>query len=102
MEIESHGVDNYKFTKFGDYITITKPQILAKNIIMGQLYIDIAGKVEATNHITGEKAIINCIPRSWKKMSEISGVGIDKSGKVKYEFSGSWLSEVKLKNLETN
>jgi hypothetical protein len=34
---------NYKFEKFGDYITITKPFILAKNIIMGQLYLDVSG-----------------------------------------------------------
>jgi len=53
---------------------------------MGQLYIDVSGRVEAINHISGEKAIVDYTPRSWSKMSQISGKGFDKNGKVKYEF----------------
>lgn len=66
---------------------------------MGQLFLDVSGKIEARNHVTGEKCILTCKPRAWSKLSEVEGECFDKNGKLKFTISGSWLSEIILKDV---
>ena len=54
-------------------ISVGRPKVLAQNIVLGKLYIDITGEVEAINHRTREKAVIKFITRGWNTMSYLSG-----------------------------
>lgn len=46
---------------------------MAKNIVLGTIYIDVTGEIEAINHKTREKAVIKFFTRGWNSMSYLTG-----------------------------
>ena len=80
---------------------MTRPIIIFKNIMMGTLYAEIEGSMQAINHITGEKADINFKSKSWSAQSSVTGKCFDSSGKLKYEISGSWLDKLYLRDVDS-
>ena len=56
---------DYVYTDYNDYITMTRPTIVFKNIAFGTLYAEIEGSMEAKNHLTGERAEINFKSKGW-------------------------------------
>ena len=53
LEIEQDGLGDIIFHKFyNEHISISKPTILAKNLIWGGLLIDIGGYMKAINNKT--------------------------------------------------
>ena len=82
LEFPQFGVQNVYMKKYDENITITKPMIQAKNLIFGGLFIDIDGTVEAINHKTKEKVVVNFIQKqSSSKNSSIEGKAYDANGR---------------------
>jgi hypothetical protein len=89
------------FEDNAEWISISRPQILAQNIVFGTLYIDLGGTVDVLNHKSGAKGELKFKPKSWSKDSEIIGSASDASGSKKYEIRGSWKGEIFLKSLDS-
>jgi len=53
VDVNSLGTFEAKIKKFNEHITISKPHVLAKNIIFGGLFIDLDGFMKSKNHQTG-------------------------------------------------
>ena len=53
VEITQVGQFDMHFEKFDEDIVFQKPQIIAKNIIFGGLYIDLEGCVKGISYKTG-------------------------------------------------
>lgn len=78
-----------------------KPQVQAKNIIFGQVYVDLSGTVTATNHTTGDRVEMEFHAKDSYKNSYLTGTGYDASGRAVLKISGSWLTAVHFKDLTT-
>ena len=79
-----------------------KPTMLFQNIIWG-MYVDMEGEIVGINHKTGEKLVVQFIKQKSKtKKSRIHGFVYDKNEYPKIEIYGSWLSEITIKNLDTD
>ena len=66
---------NYNLEKYGDFITVSKPDIKFHNVIFGTLYADLYGKIMSRNHKTGESATVQMIANGNK--SKIDGFVLD-------------------------
>jgi len=75
---------------------------LAKNIVLGTIYIDVTGEIEAINHKTREKAVIKFFTRGWNSMSYLTGQIFDADGEEKYTLKGSWTDKIFMVNSLTN
>ena len=75
---------------------------MVNNIVFGGMTFDIDGVTKAMNKSTGDSLELKFIPKSWSKPSKLEGTCKDKSGKVIYEISGSWLDQISIKKLSTN
>jgi hypothetical protein len=58
MEVHQKGYFDYYYEKFNETISIGRPKIIANNIVMGKLYLDINDEITVLNHKTREKANI--------------------------------------------
>jgi hypothetical protein len=65
------------------------------------MYFDLEGECDGINERTGDTLNVKFNPRSWSSNSYITGSAKDKSGKVKYEISGSWIDKIYVTNLQT-
>lgn len=95
------GVNSVYNKKFDEAFSVSKPTIKVVNLIWGGMYIDITGYTETLNHKTGEKLKINFYEKKGDKNSYVEGFGYDPNGKKIVEISGTWLSEIKVKDLRT-
>lgn len=86
---------------YDENLSITKPELNCINIIWGGMYVDFTGCVECLNHNTREKIKINLYEKTDKTTSYIEGFGYDAEGKKVVEITGTWLSEIKVKDLRT-
>lgn len=57
-EITETGCNDIFFSKYNQHYTTGLPIIKAKNLIFGQLFIDLSGSFEIVNHQSPEKAIV--------------------------------------------
>ena len=62
---------------------------------------DLSGTILAKNHHTGDTAELTLSSKGKSGKSAISGFGYDSNFNKLYEISGSWLDEIKIKNLRT-
>ena len=74
---------------------------MVKNIIFGSTFVDFGCVVISKNHKTGEVVEVTLFEARGNEPSYLKGKGFDKNGDVTYEIEGSWLSEVRIKHLET-
>ena len=65
------------------------------------MYADIDGKIEAINHVSGEKALVEFHTSGFRSSSKITGKCFDSRGNLKYEIHGSWLDQIYLKEIKT-
>ena len=75
---------------------------MAKNIVLGKIYIDISGEIEAINHKTREKAVIKFYTRGWSTMSYLTGQIFDVNGEERYKIKGSWADKIFMVDTQTN
>ena len=59
------GVYHFRFSQYGDEITVTKPSIKINNLVMGQMSFDLEGKIVAKNSRTGDLVEIDLVSKSW-------------------------------------
>lgn len=69
---------------------------MACNLIIGQMYVDVAGEAEAINHKTGERAELKFNTRGWSVLSTMEGKIFDSAGTLQYTIEGSWLDRLYL------
>ena len=103
MEFKALGTAYIKLLKHKDVITYKRPTISIQNIIIGTMYVDYYGEMPYVNHTTGDTASITLKQQSWtgKNACEVVGEIKDKTGKVKYDFSGRWDTSLKVVNRDT-
>ena len=65
MLVNQIGYQDYHFEQFDETITIGRPPVHACNLIIGQLYVDVDGQIEAINHKTGDRAAIKFNLKGW-------------------------------------
>lgn len=63
VEIYQQGAVNIHIKTTNEHISVTKPRVLAKNLIWGGLFVDIDGKVESLNHETGSRIELEFIEK---------------------------------------
>lgn len=86
MQLSASTVIDYVYENFGDEcITVYRPKIIVNNVVLGTLYVDFDGTVEAINHRTGEKAVITFYTAGWSSNSKIEGKVLDSNGTARYK-----------------
>ena len=63
MEITQVGAYDFINKKYGDHISMTKFNVMLKNLIWGGFYVDFEGQCKAINHMTGERVEFEMISR---------------------------------------
>ena len=101
MNVIQLGYTDYFYKDYDEVISIKKPTALACNLVLGQVYIDFEGTVDAINHNTNEKAIINFQPRGWTTSSLLTGSIFDSNGTEVYKLEGTWLDKVYMVSCKT-
>lgn len=104
IDIDLMGATNIYNKKFDEHLSISKPMVCIRNLMIGTLYMDIHGSMTAINHKTGEKVVLEFELRSghddWVG-SKVYGKGYDAKGKQTLEIDGSWLTDVFFHDLVT-
>lgn len=88
------------FSNFDETISFTKPKTIVRNLIMGQMYIDTAGKSILTNN-NGDVCEIEFLEKSGNVIGDLKGEAKDENGTVKYKLEGNWLSHLEVTNVDT-
>lgn len=73
-------------------------------IMIGNPTVDNFGKMEVTNHTTGDKIIVDMKQRGWRAASayQLSGHVVDKVGKTHWAMGGHWNSKIFAKKVIGN
>lgn len=73
-------------------------------IMIGNPTVDNFGKMEVTNHTTGDKIIVDMKQRGWRAASayQLSGHVVDKAGKTHWAMGGHWNSKIFAKKVIGN
>ena len=101
MEFKCIGLQHMYLQRYGnEHISIKRPDNSANNLIAGNIYVDVHGKMELMNHTKGIKCEINIERQAWttRVTHKCNGKVIDSSGKTKYEISGRWSEFLELKD----
>jgi len=80
---------------------VKRPFIIGRNVFIGKLYLDLKGTILAKSHKTGAEGTITFHPSSTFSDSSIQGTIKDGSGRQKFEISGTWKSDIFLRDLAT-
>jgi hypothetical protein len=64
------------------------------NLILGSMYLDMEGTINAKNKTTGDSLEITFTPKGWRNERSLAGKVSDKNGKTVYTIQGPWLSEL--------
>ena len=57
IDVELMGATNVYNNKYNEHISFSKPIVVIRNLMIGELYVDIRGSMTAINHKTGEKVV---------------------------------------------
>lgn len=70
---------------------------------MGKLYVDVHGKLEATNLTKNIKAELTIHRQGWtaKNAYKVEGKGMDQNGDVKFTVNGRWNEYLNVKDAQT-
>jgi len=80
--------------KFNELISFTKPKAIAKNLIVGKMFLDACGIMEVRNNRTGDTCEIELFDKSKDIQGKIIGEAKDILGNIKYKLEGNWLSHL--------
>ena len=96
----ANSIQSYVLEKYGDFITMSKPDIKIYNIIFGTMYADLSGTIKGMNHATGERSEVKLIAKGAK--SKVEGSIYNSRGKEVLKITGSWLNEISIKDVSNN
>jgi hypothetical protein len=88
LRFKQIGFQKFLLDKHNDVIKTSKMDVVACNLILGNMYVDMDGSIEGINETTGDKLIVQFTPTSWKSNGRISGKVSDASGKVHWKIEG--------------
>ncbi len=88
------------FKNFNENVVFNKPLCVVRNLIFGNLHLDMEGKFEIKND-KGDICEIEMIPSTTGTLGNIRGSAMDLSGKKYIEIEGNWLKEISVKNVLT-
>lgn len=80
MLVNQIGHQDYHFEQYDETITIGRPPVHACNLVVGQLYVDVDGQIEAINHKTGDRADIKFNLKGWTTQSTMEAKIFDGQG----------------------
>lgn len=103
MEFQSINPGYIKLKRHKDFITYKRPKTTVKNLIMGEMYIEVHGQIPLTNRTTGDTGLLELKERGWggSGAHEMTGWIKDKNGTVKYKLEGKWNSHLNAINATT-
>lgn len=98
------GVTKYTLPKWKETYVSSKPTFTAGNLIIGQMYLDMVGKVRMECTENGNYAEVEFTKRGWSASSyfKCEAVIFNAQKQQKYKINGDWSSEFILINLDTN
>ena len=75
-----------------EHYVVNRPVTTANNLIIGTLYLDLAGETVAVNRSTGDKWVFRFIKRGWsnKNAYKVEGEIFDGEGNHVYDVYGHW------------
>ena len=87
----------------GEHFVVNRPITTANNLILGTLYLDLAGESIAVNRNTGDKWVFRFIKRGWgnKNAYKVEGEIFDGDGNHVYDVYGHWHRAIYIKHKET-
>ncbi|KAI6653376.1 Oxysterol-binding protein-related protein 2-like isoform X1 [Oopsacas minuta] len=102
IDILIDGTFNYEFLdengEVETLITLSNvPPCSARNIIMGNIWLERHGVMHFVNHTTGHKLNLNFKKKNWfnnRELHAVEGVLVDKNGKELRNLYGNWNNEV--------
>lgn len=92
-----NGVINSKGVKVDEELySWKKVNTSVVGIMLGNPTVDNFGKMEVTNHTTGDKIIVDLKQRGWKASSayQLNGYVVDRNGKQRWAIGGHWNSKI--------
>ena len=96
MFVNQLGYQDYYFDKFDEWISVGRPSVMACNLIIGTMYVDVSGECDAMNHKTGERAELKFNEKGWSSDSTVSVKIYDSFDTLTYTIEGSWLNSLYL------
>ena len=88
--------------KYGnEHISIKRPDNSANNLIAGNIYVDVHGKIEVINHSKNLTCEMNVERQGWttRVTHKCLGKVKDSSGSEKFEIAGRWSEYLTIKDL---
>lgn len=101
VEFCQFGTFDIYFKKYDEHVACEKTRAMAKNVILGGVYFDAEDTIKIKSLKTGAYVTMTYVPRQGDRQSYIEGTGFDANDRPVYKISGSWLSDLTLKNLLT-
>eukprot|EP01071_Lankesteria_metandrocarpae_P009185 Lankesteria_metandrocarpae@DN5156_c0_g1_i2.p1 len=79
-----------------DHYTFNRAKMAVKNIVFGQLQLDLFGVVTVVNHITGDYAVLEYLPKGWwgAEFHRMRGAVFNANGVPFYRIGGNWSNEI--------
>ena len=94
MNVHPLGPQDVYFERYDEWLSITRAQVVVRNLVFGNTYIDVTGTANITNYKTGETGFIKFIPSGWSVGPKIEGKIFDSSGKEIMTVKGSWYDQI--------
>lgn len=103
LEFRVTGLQHIVLTDTNEHIIVKRPDNSANNLIVGKLYVDIHGTLEATNLTKNIKTELIIHRQGWtnKNAYKVEGKGMDINGDVKFEVNGRWNEYLNIKDSNT-
>jgi len=74
-----------------------RPKTFVNNVILGKMWINIAGEIDITNHQTNDICHVNFYPHSTFSripVNKVSAIIKDNSNQAKYFLDGLWTNKI--------
>ena len=102
VKISQFDVIDFYLKNFDEHLTISKPTILAKNIIFGGFYIDFDGTIACVSNKNNVQVTLQFFEKKGNTNSYIKGEARDSEGKLKFKIEGSWLTQIRIIDVVKN
>mmetsp|Transcript_6883 Transcript_6883/g.6177 ORF Transcript_6883/g.6177 Transcript_6883/m.6177 type:complete len:154 (-) Transcript_6883:425-886(-) len=103
MEFQSLSTAFIKLKRYNETITYKRPKTTVKNLIMGEMYLEVHGELPFVNKTTGETGLLELKERGWggSGAHQMTGWVKDKNGNMKYKLEGKWNSQLEAIDVNT-
>lgn len=100
LEVNNIGRCYTTFSNYNDNIVFTKPLCVVRNLIFGQLTLDMVGKYYTKNNM-GDICEIDITPSTSGVQGNLSGTIKDIYGNLVMKIEGNWLDSIRAIDLQT-